>query len=125
MWKYLKHPNILPLLGVTIFPPQLISARMVGDLLGYVGDKPEADRLLLVGVPPFFFYREYSTFTLNNSYVMLRRVSTIYTLAEWFTEILKVYVIFLNLIPPLHPHGSRSTYLWTSLMISLMHILRI
>ena len=24
-WKHLKHPNIVPLLGVTIDPPQLIS----------------------------------------------------------------------------------------------------
>lgn len=48
MWKYLKHPNILPLLSVTIFPPQLISVRMVGDLLEYVGDKPGADRLSLL-----------------------------------------------------------------------------
>lgn len=48
MWRYLKHPNILPLLSVTIFPPQLISVRMVGDLLEYVGDKPGADRLSLL-----------------------------------------------------------------------------
>lgn len=48
MWKYLKHPSVLPLLGVTIFPPQLISARMAGDLLAYVVDNPDAERLLLL-----------------------------------------------------------------------------
>ncbi|KAF9643026.1 kinase-like protein [Thelephora ganbajun] len=46
MWKHLKHPNILPLLGVTMFPLQLISNWMPGgDLSGYVQKNSNADRL--------------------------------------------------------------------------------
>jgi len=49
MWKHLKHPNILPLLGVTIDPFQLISHWMFGgDLSDYV-KKPGGDWLRLVG----------------------------------------------------------------------------
>ena len=50
MWKYLTHPNIVPLLGVTITPFQLISNWMSGgDLPGYIEKHPNADRLRLVG----------------------------------------------------------------------------
>ena len=55
MWKHLTHPNILPLLGVTISPFQLISKWMSGgDLPGYIEDNPNTDRLKLVGIPPVF-----------------------------------------------------------------------
>ena len=51
MWKSLKHPNILPLLGATISPPQLVSALMpAGDLSKYIPKNPDANRLGLVGV---------------------------------------------------------------------------
>ena len=53
MWKRLMHPNILPLLGVTIVPFQLVSNWMSGgDLPDYIKKNPDADRLGLVGVPP-------------------------------------------------------------------------
>ena len=52
IWKYLKHPNVLPLLGVTTTPPQLISKWVSGgNLPGYVQQHPDADQLRLVGVP--------------------------------------------------------------------------
>ena len=51
MWKSLKHPNILPLLGATISPSQLVSALMpAGDLSKYVPKKPDINRIGLVGV---------------------------------------------------------------------------
>jgi hypothetical protein len=53
MWKRLTHPNILPLLGITITPFQLISNWMSGgDLPDYIEKNPDSDRLVLVRVPP-------------------------------------------------------------------------
>jgi len=50
MWKHLTHPNILPLLGVTITPFQLVSNWMSGgDLPEYIEKHPDVDRLVLVG----------------------------------------------------------------------------
>ena len=52
VWKNLSHPNVVPLLGVTIDPIQLVSGWMPDvDLTGYITDHPDADRLNLVGVP--------------------------------------------------------------------------
>ena len=56
MWKRLTHPNILPLLGVTITPLQLISNWMPGGQLPeYIRKHPDADRLRLV-CPSYRFY---------------------------------------------------------------------
>jgi len=56
MWKRLTHPNVLPLLGVTIFPLQLISIWMSGgDLPEYIEKHSNADRLRLVGGHPVAF----------------------------------------------------------------------
>lgn len=47
----MAHPNIVPLLGVTIDPLQLISEWMSGgDLTVYVANHPDTDRLSLVRV---------------------------------------------------------------------------
>ena len=49
MSKHLKHPNIVPLLGATTEPLELISEWMPGgDLLGYIVKHPDADRRSLV-----------------------------------------------------------------------------
>jgi len=51
MWKRLTHQNLLPLLGVTIAPLQLISNWMSGgDLPEYIEKHSNADRPALVGV---------------------------------------------------------------------------
>ena len=50
MWKRLKHPNIVPLLGITVSPFQLVSDWMSGgDLPEYLEKHPDADRIGLVG----------------------------------------------------------------------------
>jgi len=56
MWKYLTHPNILTLLGITTDPFHLISEWVSGgDLLQYVTNSPGADRLKLVGTHPLVY----------------------------------------------------------------------
>ena len=51
VWKHLAHPNVVPLLGVTADPIQLVSGWMPDvDLTGYTMNHPDADRLNLVGV---------------------------------------------------------------------------
>ncbi|KAF9644933.1 kinase-like protein [Thelephora ganbajun] len=48
-WKHLAHPNIVPLLGVTIDPFELISDRMPGrNLTEYIMNHPDADRIPLL-----------------------------------------------------------------------------
>ena len=54
MWKTLKHPYILPLLGATVSPFQLISALMpAGDLSKYLPKNLDANRIGLVGIDLF------------------------------------------------------------------------
>ena len=53
MWKHLSHPNIVPLLGITPVPLQLISEWMPGgDLMEHIKSNPGANRLGLVCAPP-------------------------------------------------------------------------
>jgi hypothetical protein len=54
MWKSLRHPNVLPLVGVTMSDTRfaMISNWMVnGNINDFVGAHPDVDRLELVGVP--------------------------------------------------------------------------
>jgi serine/threonine protein kinase len=49
VWKRLEHPNVVPLLGITPAPLQLISEWMPGGgLPEYIKKTPNADRLGLV-----------------------------------------------------------------------------
>ena len=51
MWKRLAHPNIVPLLGITPTPLQLISEWIPGGALSeHIKRHPSVDRLGLVGV---------------------------------------------------------------------------
>jgi len=53
VWKHLEHPNIVPFLGITSTPLQLISEWMPGgDLTEYIRKHPDTDRLRLVGFLP-------------------------------------------------------------------------
>ena len=50
-WKYLDHPNILPLLGITTDPLQLVSKWVSGgNLREYIKKRPDPDRHRLVGI---------------------------------------------------------------------------
>jgi len=56
VWKRLKHPNLIPFLGTTTTPLQLISEWMSGGTLpGYIKKHPDADRLGLVCVASVVF----------------------------------------------------------------------
>ena len=47
--KHLEHPNIVPLLGVTMEPLALVSDWMPGgDLPGYIAERPDAYKPVLV-----------------------------------------------------------------------------
>ena len=49
LWKHAKHPNIVPFLGITSTPFQLVSDWMSGgNLMEYIHKHPGADRLALV-----------------------------------------------------------------------------
>jgi len=53
MWGALRHPNVLPMLGVTATKPPfaMVSEWMAsGDINEFVKTHPEADRLKLVGL---------------------------------------------------------------------------
>jgi len=54
MWNYLRHPNVLPLMGVTMTEAQfaMVSEWMVnGNINDFVRAHPDADRLGLVCHP--------------------------------------------------------------------------
>ncbi|KAF9647776.1 kinase-like protein [Thelephora ganbajun] len=49
VWKHLAHPNIAPLLGVTIDPLQFISDRISGEnLMEYIASHPDANKVTLL-----------------------------------------------------------------------------
>ena len=51
MWGRLDHQNIVPLLGITSTPLQLISEWMPnGNLTEYIGAHPDTNRIGLVGI---------------------------------------------------------------------------
>ena len=52
VWKRLRHPNVVPFLGVATASLQLVSKWMPnGTLTEYVSTQPHVDRISLVSVP--------------------------------------------------------------------------
>ena len=98
MWKYLKHQNILPLIGVSTSTIQLISKWMPGgNLSEYIGEHPEAGRVRLVGVILFMIIPRSTQAT---SYSKLQRASPTSMPARWYTGILRECVIIHRLVSP-------------------------
>ena len=94
MCKHLAHPNIVPLLGITPDPLQLISEWVPGgDLTDYIKKHPGADRVGLVGAP---LVVSDPTLTPTTSCLISLRVSTFSTLATYFMVILRGYVVVPN-----------------------------
>ena len=100
MWKHLEHQNIVPIVGITSTPLQLISEWMPGgDLTEYIKEYPDVDRLDLVGAPPAVFG---PTLTLTISYVISPGAFTFSTPAMWFTVISRECVMVPNPVSPLY-----------------------
>ena len=91
MWKYTAHPNLIPLLGLTLKPLQLVSEWITGGYLTeYIKKHPDVDRLSLVGVLPVLFA---PTLISATSCPMSPKALTTSTLATLFTAISKGYVL--------------------------------
>ena len=91
MWKHTAHPNLIPLLGITLNPLQLISDWVPGGYLTeYIKKHPDVDRLTLVGVSPVLFDPALISAT---SYPMSPKVFTTSTPATSFTAISKGCVL--------------------------------
>jgi hypothetical protein len=92
----LTHPNIVPLLGITFAPLQLISYWMSPDLPKYIEKNSDADRLELVGVAPAD--PRHPILIRFSSYLMSLRASAISTRVMSFTATSKEYVVVLNFV---------------------------
>jgi serine/threonine protein kinase len=85
VWKRLEHGNIVPLLGITPDPLQLISEWMPGgDLTEYIKKHPGVDRLSLASIPAAVFGH---MLTPATSYLMSLKAFTFSTPATLFTVI--------------------------------------
>ena len=110
MWRYLHHQNIVPLLGVTSSPLQLISEWMPGrELTEHIKKYPDTDRLCLVGVPRTPFD---PAFTPGTSYLVSLKAFNFYIFEASFMVTSKVYVVLLNPILPEYRHVSSQISLW-------------
>ena len=99
MWKRLKHRNIVPFLGITPNPLQLISEWMPGgDLTEYIKNYPSADRLNLASTLAVMFH---PTLTPVTSYLMSLKAFASSTPAILFTAISEGYVVGIS--PILRP----------------------
>ena len=77
MRKLLEHPNIVPILSITLTPLQIISKWTPdGDLVEYTNKYPDANRCGLASTPAI---GSEHTLTLVTSYPMSLRVFTFST----------------------------------------------
>jgi hypothetical protein len=98
VWKCMKHKNIVPLLGVTSAPLQLISDWMPGgELTEHIEQHPNADRLGLVG-PNFVVFNPMLIPTA--SCLISLKAFTFSIPATQFMVISKEYVIVFNSVLP-------------------------
>ena len=75
MWKHLNHPNIVPFIGVTLEPLQLVSEWMDnGKLQEYLRTNPEADSVNLVSL---FRDRSVSIGLQTSSCPVIRRATSL------------------------------------------------
>ena len=76
IWKRLRHPNVVPFIGVTSEPLQIVSEWMPnGTLTDYVEKNPDANRIDLVGL---FLVTRLIDNVILPSYWMWQKVSTIF-----------------------------------------------
>ena len=98
MWKRLEHQNIVPFLGITPSPLQLISEWIPGgNLMEHIKRHPDADRLCLVGVPPFVVD---TILTPSTSCPMSPKDFAFSTPATYFMVISRECVVVPNFILP-------------------------
>ena len=116
MWKHLHHQNIVPLLGVTSPPLQLISEGMSDrELTEHIKKYPDTDRLCLVGVPRILFD---PSFTPGTSYLVSLKAFNFSTFETSFMVTSRVYVILLNPVLPAYQCVSSQISLW---MMPVVH----
>jgi len=110
VWRYLHHQNIVPLLGVTSTPLQLISEWMPDrELTEHIKKHPDTDRLCLVGVPCILFDL---AFTPGTSYLVSLKAFNFSTFETSFMVASKVYVTLLNPVLLVYRHVSSQISLW-------------
>jgi len=116
VWKHLHHQNIVPLLGVTSPPLQLISEWMPDrELAEHIERHPGTDRLCLVGVPRIPFD---PALTPGTSYLVSPKAFNFSTFETSFMVTSKVYVILLTPVLPVYQHVSSQISLW---MMPVVH----
>ena len=108
MWKRLGHKNIVPLLGITADPLQLISEWMPnGDLRDYIEKHIDANRVGLVGGP--LSCPIPCSLSPTGSCVMWPKDFIFFISAMWFMAILREYVLVKVFFRD-SPHTSSGEY---------------
>ena len=87
IWKRLRHPNIVPFIGVTRTPLQSISEWMPnGTLTEYVERNPGVNRISLVSLSSIINDSLIDDDVRSPSYWMSQKASIIFTQTTRYTE---------------------------------------